>query len=351
MATSSPGAAPPIRIAVDGMGGDDAPGAVVEGAVEAARRFGDRLAPILVGDETRLQGELRRLRAGSLGIEVVHAGQQVDMDESGAEAFRKKRDSSMAVATRLVKDGAASGVFSAGNTGAMVAASLLNMGRIPGLTRPALATLIPTSGERPWAILLDVGATAECKPIHLYQFAILGEHYARIILDIQRPRVGLLNIGEESSKGTELAQEAHVLMTRRANFVGNVEGRDILNGLADVVVTDGFTGNVMLKFAESVWSWTVSMVRKELGEHVLAKVGALLLKPSFKRIRERMDYTEYGGAPLLGVDGICIIGHGSSNSKAIRNGIRFVADLVESGLNDEIRNEVEREQGGQVVGS
>jgi len=340
-----------IRIAVDGMGGDDAPAAIVAGAIEAADIYGDRLAPVLVGREDRLREEIRRAGGESLNLEIVHANQEIGMEESGAGSYRKKRDSSLAVATRLVRERRVDGVFSAGNTGAMVAASLLNIGRIPGVNRPALATLIPTSGSPAWAIMLDAGATADCKPLNLFQFAVLGEVYARILLDTERPRVGLLNIGEESSKGNELAQESHELLKKRANFVGNVEGRDVLAGKTDVVVTDGFTGNVMLKFAESVWAWTLSMVKAEVGEHVLAKVGGLLLKPSLKRLKDRMDYSEYGGAPLLGVNGISIIGHGRSNAKAVRNGIRFAVDLVESGLMEEIRAELERDQGGKVVNS
>lgn len=348
---SPKGGSGPVRVAVDGMGGDNAPGVVVEGVVELLRRDPGSVEPVLVGDEARIRAELDRLDASSMAIPVVHAGQHVEMGEAGADAFRKKRDSSLAVATRLVRDGEVQGVFSAGNTGAMVAASLLNIGRIPGVTRPAIATLIPTSGEPHWAIMLDVGATADCKPQNLYQFGILGEIYARILLKLDNPRVGLLNIGEEPSKGNELAQAAYELMAHRPGFVGNVEGRDVLRGKAQVVVTDGFTGNIMLKFAESVWTWTSGIVRKELGEHLLAKLGGLLLKPSIRRIKGRMDYSEYGGAPLLGVDGISIIGHGSSNAKAIGNAVRLTADLARSGLLDQIRRAVEKEHGGQVVNS
>jgi glycerol-3-phosphate acyltransferase PlsX len=224
------------------------------------------------------------------------------------------------------------------------------MGRVPGVNRPAIATLFPVSSPPYWAVLLDVGATADCKPINLYQFGVLGDIYARLALGVERPRVGLLNIGEESTKGNELAQEAHALLANGTmNFVGNVEGRDILDGRADVVVTDGFTGNIMLKFAESVWSWVTGLVRDEIGEHVLAKFGAVLLKPSLRRIKHRMDYSEVGGAPLLGVDGVCIIGHGRSDATAVANGVRVAAELVEKGLTQEIRRELSREEGGEVV--
>jgi glycerol-3-phosphate acyltransferase PlsX len=273
------------------------------------------------------------------------------MAEGGVDSFRKKRDSSLNVATRLVRDGGAVGVFSAGNTGGMVAASLLNIGRIPGVSRPAIATYVPTQSGH-WTVMLDVGATADCKPVNLLHFAILGEVYSRISLGIPRPRVGLLNIGEEPTKGTDLAQETHELLRASGlHFIGNVEGRDILKGAADVVVTDGFTGNVLLKFAESFWSWGVSAVRREIGEHVLAKMGAVLLKPSLRRFKEGLDYTNYGGAPLLGVNGIAIIGHGRSTPRAVQSALRVAADLAGRGIIEEIRMELERVNGGKVASS
>ncbi len=340
------------RIAVDAMGGDLAPANVVEGAVLAVRLFGEGVRPILVGDGDEIRAELKRLGATESGLDIVHAQQRVEMDEAGADSFRKKRDSSLAVATRLVRDGAAEGVFTAGNTGAMVAVALLNLGRLSGVNRPALAAPIPSRGDVPWSVILDVGATADCKPVNLLQFAVLGEVYARLTLKIERPRVGLLNIGEEPAKGTELAQEAHQLLAASGlRFVGNVEGRDILNGVADVVVTDGFTGNVIFKFTESVVDWAAQGVRREIGEHLLAKMGAYLLKPSLRRFKRRLDYTEVGGAPLLGVNGVVFIGHGRSNAKAVMNGIRHSADLVRQGINDVIREELERVSGGEVATS
>jgi len=339
------------RVAVDAMGGDHAPAVVVAGAVEAARMFPDQAVPILVGDESAIRRELAAVGAQDLGLEVVHAAEQVDMAEKGAGAFRRKRQSSMSVAARLVREGRAQGVFSAGNTGAAVASSLLDIGRIKGVSRPALATLIPSSAPGRWAIVLDVGASTDTKPNHLYQYAIFGEIYARIILKTQNPRVGLLNIGEEPGKGTELVQEAHPLLLRRPGFVGNVEGKDILQGVADVVVTDGFTGNVLLKFAESVLTFAGDYIRGELGSHVLAKLGVVFLRPSLGRLKKRMDYTEYGGAPLLGIDGVSIIGHGRSNAKAVRNAVRFAGELIRSGLIEQIRSEFAREQGGEVVNS
>jgi len=342
----------PVRVAVDAMGGDRAPADIVAGAIEAVHVYHGRILPILVGDQAAIEAELDRLGARHEKVEIVHAAERVEMDEGGAESFRKKRDSSLNVATRLVRDGAAQGVFSAGNTGAMVASSLLNLGRIPGVSRPALATMVPTKGPQHWVVMLDVGAAADCKPINLLQFAILGDVYARLALGINRPRVGLLNIGEESTKGNELAQEVYPLLAQSGvHFVGNVEGKDILNGRADVVIMDGFTGNVLLKFAESVWSWGVEAVRREIGEHVLAKMGAFLLKPSLRRFRDRVDYSNHGGAPLLGVNGVCIIGHGRSTPKAVSNALRVTADLVSCGVIDEIRAELGRLEGGRVASS
>lgn len=339
------------RIAVDAMGGDEAPANIVEGAVDAMHRSPGRFEPILVGDQWQIRSELTRLGAQDLITEVVHATERVEMGEGGADSFRKKPDSSLNVATRLVREGKAAAVFSAGNTGAMVTASLLNLGRIPGVSRPALATLIPTQGEH-LAVLLDVGAAADCKPVNLLQFAVLGDVYARLLLSIEHPRVGLLNIGEEPSKGSDLAQEAHALLLHCGlNFVGNVEGRDILRGAADVVVMDGFTGNVLLKFAESVWVWAVGAVRKEIGEHILAKMGAYLLKPSLRRFKEGIDYSNYGGAPLLGVNGLAIVGHGRSSPKAIRSALRVAADLLDRGLVEEIRDQLGRVNGGKVASS
>jgi len=334
------------------MGGDEAPANTVAGVVEAVREHGDRLEPILVGDEDAIKRELTLLGAESLGIEIVHAAERVAMGESGADSFRKKKRSSLNVATQMVSAGDAMGVFSAGNTGAMVTSSLLNMGRIPGVSRPAIATLIPTEGTPPWVVILDVGATADCKPVNLFQFGVLGEVYARVFLGTERPRVGLLNIGEEPNKGSELAQESHKLLSASTlHFVGNVEGRDILHGKADVVVTDGFTGNVILKFAESFVEWGFRAVRSEIGEHLLAKMGGFLLKPSLRRFKHRVDYTEYGGAPLLGVNGVALIGHGRSNAKAIKNALRVAGDLITRGINEEIREELGRASGGRVASS
>lgn len=333
------------------MGGDNAPATVVAGAFAALREHGELVRPILVGDRQAILEEFRRLGAPPDAIEIVHAAERVDMDEGGAEAFRRKKDSSLNVATRMVRDGTASGVISAGNTGAMVTASMLNMGRIPGVQRPAIASFVPTKAGRP-TLMLDVGATADCKPTHLFQFAILGETFVSILFGIERPRVGLLNIGEESSKGNELAQEAHIMLAASGlEFVGNVEGRDILKGGADVVVTDGFTGNVLLKFGETAFSMVVGVIKAEIGAHILAKLGALLLRPSMRRFKKDFDHTEYGGAPLLGVNGIAIIAHGSSDAKSIKNAIRVAGELSDRGIMNEITHELERFSGGKVANS
>jgi glycerol-3-phosphate acyltransferase PlsX len=313
--------------------------------------YRDQVEPILVGNEMEIGRHLEHLGAEDLSLRIVHAEQRVEMAEGGADAFRRKRHSSLNVATRLVRDGEAVGIFSAGNTGAMVAASLINLGRIPGVNRPAIATLVPTQSDK-WAVMLDVGATADCKPLNLVQFAVLGDVYARLVLGIERPRIGLLNIGEEPSKGNALAQETHPLMDQTdLYFVGNVEGRDILKGRADVVVTDGFTGNVLLKFAESVWTWGAGAVRREIGEHLLAKMGAFLLRPSLRRFKATVDYSDHGGAPLLGVNGVAVIGHGRSSPKAVRNALRISAELAGLGIIGEIRSEFQKVNGGKVANS
>jgi glycerol-3-phosphate acyltransferase PlsX len=332
------------------MGGDQGPQVVVEGALEALRETDARVSVVLIGDEAVIRGHLKTMdSSGSLSsrCQVVHAGQSVDMDEDAATAARRKKDSSLAIGMKLMKEGSSDALFSAGNTGAMVAAALLGIGRISGVQRPALATLVPAGTPKGFCVMLDVGATADCKPVHLQQFAIMGDLYARHIMGVEEPRVGLLNIGEESSKGNELARESHELLkTTSIRFVGNVEGRDIFRGAADVVVTDGFTGNVVLKFVESVDSWVKVIFRREVKNNIFSRLGALLLLPTFRALGRRLDYAEYGGAPLLGVNGVCIIGHGRSSARAVKNGVKMAARFVEHGLNERIQGQVvnEREQ-------
>ncbi len=332
------------RIALDAMGGDDAPGPIVAGAVEAVENFHEELQVVLVGDQDAIHACLPRERAADLGIEIVHTTQTIGMGESAANSFRKKPDSSISVATRLVSKGEADAMVSAGNTGAVVTAGLLGLGRIKNVQRPALASVLPTISGR--CLLLDVGANTECKVSHLAQFAIMGKVYSECVLGTERPRVGLLNIGEESSKGTELTQMTHKALDGiqgGLNFVGNVEGRDVLGGTVDVVVCDGFMGNVLLKFAESMIGVVTSTIREGLRRSIVYRLGALLMKPVFGTLKTKMSYEEVGGAPLLGVNGTVFVAHGSSTPKAIRNAIRFAATDAREGVVVKIGEELARE--------
>jgi len=331
-----------MKIAVDAMGGDHAPAVVVEGAVAAVREFGASI--ILVGDSAAIERELSRLGAGggAAGIEVRHTSQVVSMAETPSHALRRKRDSSLRVAAELVRDGKASAFVSAGNTGAAMAISMFVIGVLRGIDRPAIAAVLPSL--RGFTVLLDVGANIDPKPWHLFQFAVMGHVYARDILGIETPRVGLLSVGEEEGKGNELTKEAYEQLKESSlNFLGNVEGRDIYNGNADVVVTDGFTGNVALKISESLADMLGQMIKEELSRDVRSKLGAALSLPAFARFRKRVDYTEMGGAPLLGIDGGAIICHGSSPSKAIKNAVRVAGEWAKAGLNEHIRAALEAE--------
>ncbi|HEX7881088.1 MAG TPA: phosphate acyltransferase PlsX [Candidatus Eisenbacteria bacterium] len=342
----------PITVGVDGMGGDEGPGVIVEGALMALREMDAEGRVALIGDQRVLEAEVRRFDpSGSAGSRLLieHAAEAVGMGEEAATAARRKKESSLAVGTRLMKEGRIDALFSAGNTGAMVAASLLGVGRIPGVQRPALATRVPADTPSGFCVILDVGATADCKPAHLAQFAVMGDIYTRRILGVAEPRVGLLNIGEESSKGNELAREAHALMTGLPiRFAGNVEGRDIFRGHADVVVTDGFTGNIVLKFLESVAGWTSRILKDEIKSNLVSQLGALLLMPGLKGLRRRLDYSEYGGAPLLGVNGACIVGHGRSSAKAVKNGLKAGAAFVRESVNDRIHEAFGKERAEHV---
>jgi glycerol-3-phosphate acyltransferase PlsX len=338
-----------MKIAVDAMGGDHGPAVVVEGAVAAAREFG--LPVVLVGDRDRIEAELKRLDAGSLAVEVRHATQVVEMAETPSQALRRKRDSSLRVAAELVRDGEASAFVSAGNTGAAMAIAMFVIGVLRGIDRPAIAAVLPSL--RGFTVLLDVGANVAPKPWHLFQYALMGHVYARDILGLVRPRVGLLSVGEEEGKGNDLTREVYELLKEsRLNFLGNVEGRDIYNGQCDVVVTDGFTGNVALKISESLAEMLGAMIREELTRDVRSKVGAALARPAFARFRRRVDYTELGGAPLLGIDGAAIICHGASPVKAIKNAVRVAAEWAKAGLNEHIKAALEAEiaRGGREGG-
>jgi glycerol-3-phosphate acyltransferase PlsX len=329
-----------MKIAVDAMGGDYGPSVVVPGAVAAAREY--RLGIALVGDRAAIERELQHLAASRLPISVHHASQVVGMEESPSQAIRRKRDSSLRVAAELVKEGQAAAFVSAGNTGAAMAIAMFVLGVLPGVDRPAIAVVLPSLTG--FTVLIDAGANVDPKPRQLVQFAVLGHVYARDLLGKPKPRVGLLSIGQEEGKGTDLTREAHEdLRASSLNFVGNVEGRDIYNGNCDVVVTDGFTGNVALKISESLVEMLTLMIRQELTRDLSSKVGALLSRPAFARIQKRVDYTEMGGAPLLGINGASIICHGASPVKAIKNACRVAAEWVQANVNDHIRAALEAE--------
>ena len=327
-----------ITIALDAMGGDHAPRAEVEGAVLAARELGVRV--LLVGQEGPVRQELDRLNAGSLPIEVVSATEVITMDDSPSHAFRRKKESSLHVAARLVRDGKAEALVSAGNTGAVMTVARFVIGTLPSVDRPALAWAFPNMKEKV-SIILDVGANVDSKPVHIQQFAVMGEIYYRAIWGTKRPRVGLLSIGEEESKGNELTREASVLLKQMPlNFIGNIEGRDIFRGNVDVIACDGFIGNIALKLSEGLVEHIGGMMKKAVKSTLRSKLGYVLSKGAFDEFRKRTDYSEYGGAPLLGVRGITIIGHGRSSAKAIKNGIRVAAELCRSGVNEKIEQEL-----------
>jgi glycerol-3-phosphate acyltransferase PlsX len=329
------------RIGIDAMGGDHGPAAVVAGTALALREMPGRFSVTLVGDESEIRPALKRAGAAELPIQIVHAAGQVDMAEKATAAARRRTTTSIGVATQLHKDGKLDAIFSAGNTGAVVATALLGLGRLEAVSRPALAVVMPnTSGG---TVVLDVGANAECKASWLVQFAHMGSVYARYLLGRENPRVGLLSIGEEETKGNELVFEAGDLLRRAShlNFIGNVEGRDLVKGNCDVVVTDGFTGNVLLKTAESVAGLLVDVMRDEIGRDPLAMFGTLFMRPALRRMRNKLDWEEHGAAPLLGVDGVCFIGHGSSGPRAFKSAIRTVTAFVENRVNQHIREEIE----------
>jgi glycerol-3-phosphate acyltransferase PlsX len=325
-------------IALDAMGSDRSPEPEIKGAIHACRHLPVRVH--LVGPEARLRAALREATNGEqLPITIVPAKEWISMDEKAATAIRKKPESSMRVGLRLVKEKHAAGFITAGNTGAAMALAKMVLGALPGVDRPALGATLPTSTGSP-CVLLDVGANVDCKPHNLQQFAVMGEMYARSVLKIGRPRVGLLSIGEEEGKGNDLTREAAALLKQLPlNFIGNVEGRDIYNGNADVVVCDGFVGNVALKTSEGLARLVRDLLRQSLNSTVTAQVGALLSRKAFNDFKKRLDYSEYGGAPLLGVRGVCIVNHGSSNDRAIYNGIRVTVEFAQAGINERLERE------------
>jgi glycerol-3-phosphate acyltransferase PlsX len=336
----------PSVIALDALGSDRAPKPEIEGAILAARQYGVRV--LLVGPEDVVKAELdRHPAAARLPIEVVHASEFITMEDK-VEAIRAKRDSSMRVGVRLVREGQAAGFVTAGNTGAAMATAKVVLGAVPGVDRPALAAVFPTAPGNP-AMLLDVGANVDCTPQNLEQFAVMGDIYFRAMFRHRSgdmfgkrtttpgPRVGLLSIGEEEGKGNDLTREAFQLLKQLPlNFVGNVEGRDLFNGKVDVIVADGFVGNVALKISEGVSNLVRTALKESLKATITRQVGALLSRSAFIDFKKRLDHTEYGGAPLLGVKGVCIITHGSSNANAIKNAVRVAAEFSERGINEKI---------------
>ena len=329
----------PIDIVLDAMGSDKAPEPEIRGAILACRHLDVRVH--LVGPEELLRPKLReglRLHSGGkkLPIFIVPAREWITMEDKAAQAVRSKRDSSMRVGLKMVREGRAGGFVTAGNTGAAMATAKMVLGSLAGVDRPALATVMPTTTGHP-CVLLDVGANVDCDPENLVQFAVMGHMYAKNVLRVPNPRIGLLSIGEEDSKGNALTRETLALLRALPiNFLGNVEGRDLYNGLADVIVCDGFVGNVALKTSEGLAKLVRVTLRESLKSTVTSQVGALLSQKAFAAFKKRLDYSEYGGAPLLGVRGVCIVGHGSSNERAVMNGIRVAAEFAAAEVNSGI---------------
>jgi phosphate acyltransferase len=326
-------------VALDVMGADRGPEVIAHGGIQAARLLGDKLRVILVGRQDRLQNILSHVHDLPGNVSIQHADSEVAMGMPATEALRIK-DSSVAVGLKLVKTEQADAFVSPGNTGAVMATSLMTLGRIEGVSRPAITSVFPSKTGRP-TVVLDVGANADCKPIHLSQFAVMGSVYASIIFNSDSPRVGLISIGEERSKGNELIFQAHELLKdSKINFVGNIEGRDIMAGTVDVAVTDGFTGNILLKFGESVQPLLVTAIRRQVQTNLFSRLGVFLLAPFLRRLKNTFDYAEAGGAPLLGVNGIVIICHGSSNERATANAIRVAYNMAANKIKERIHDEL-----------
>ncbi|MCG3157885.1 MAG: Phosphate acyltransferase [bacterium] len=333
-----------MRIALDAMGGDFAPAAIVQGGLEAARLNDGDCEIVFVGDRAQIEQEISRhpllTRGDRLHFSIHHASEKIEMTDSPTAALKKKKDASILVANHLHQERQVDAVVSAGHTGAAMAASLFVLGRIVGVNRPGIGSLIPNGNGV--TMLIDVGANVDAKAIHLFQYGLMGSIFMERVVGLQRPKVALLSIGEERSKGTEVTRDAYELLEQSSiNFIGNVEGRDILQAKADVVVCDGFVGNVILKYTESLGSVFRRHIKRQIGKKIFLNIGAFLMQPTFKGLRKIFDYEEYGGAPLLGVDGVTIICHGSSTPKAIRNAIKEAMAMVREGINQIIRQELE----------
>jgi len=331
-----------MKVVVDAMGGDYAPREVVKGAVAATKQYGIEL--ILVGDEQEIRRELESCGAGAIKtIEIVHAEQKVEMDDSPSQILRNKRNSSIHVGLRLVKQGEGAAFFSAGNTGAVMACAKMILKTLPGIDRPAIAAVMPTIKGA--TVMCDVGANVDCKIENYVQFAIMASAYSSLVMGIESPTVGLMSVGEEDVKGSDITKTVFKFLhelgkSNIINFYGNVEGKDLFRGTSDVVVVDGFSGNVALKVSESAGWYISQILKEEIRSSLLSKVGALFMIPALKRIKKRADHSEYGGAPLLGVNGVCIIGHGSANDVAVKYSIKMAHDLAEKRLNDLIEETV-----------
>ena len=327
-------------IAVDAMGGDYAPLEIVKGAAQGSKLYG--VDVILVGDEARIKHCLPPEFASSSSVSIQHAAETIAMDEHAA-AIRTKKDASVVVAASLVREGKADAMVSVGNTAAAMAVATLRLGRISGIDRPAIASVMPSASGG--TVLLDAGAVVDCTVEHLKQFAVMGSIYADRVLSIKNPRVGLLSVGEEKSKGSEVIKAAHeALAALPINFIGNVEGRDLFSGAADVIVTDGFAGNVALKTAEGLADYLKRLIKDELRAHPLAYIPLALLTPFLRSLRKKLDYSEYGGAPLLGLNGVCIIGHGRSKARAVASAVRAAREAASGGVVAAIQNEAAQTQ-------
>lgn len=327
-----------MKIVLDAMGSDNAPMVEVDGAIQAIEEYGNDV--ILVGDEPRLKQEIAKHGFSSDKLTIKHASEVIEMHDPAAISVRRKRDSSIVVGMDLLKKDQADAFVSAGNTGAVVCAATLSLRLLPGVERPGIAIVIPTL--KGTSVIIDVGANITPKPIHLMQYGIMADAFSRYILGKSNPTVGLLNVGEEESKGTEFIKEAHTLLSEsKLNFAGNIEGRDVYAGKVDIILCDGFLGNVILKISESVADTIMQSLKQEIKANFIATIGAVLSSSAFNELKRKMDYSERGGAPLLGVDGRCIISHGSSSAKAIKNALRVAAEFVRQDVNKHIIEELE----------
>jgi phosphate acyltransferase len=327
-------------LALDVMGTDNGPGTIIAGGIEAARRFGPDVRIMLVGRNDLIAAELKKHHGLPDNIDIHHAPDEVTMHDLPSDVVRK-RDTSIAEAVRLHKEGRVDALVSPGNTGAVMGIAMLNLGRLQEVKRPAIASFFPNQ-EKGTTVVLDVGANSDCKPLNLYQFAVMGSIVSSHMFKYPRPRIGLLSIGEEKSKGNELILDSYALLenNEELNFIGNIEGRDILQGKVDVVVTDGFVGNIVLKFAESFEGYLTTALNRQVSSNLFSRFGALLMSPFLKRLRNTFDYSEYGGAPLLGINGVCIICHGQSSSKAIYKALAVARKMVDEQVNKQIETEL-----------